>query len=205
MIYNAKMNRVQVSGLKIWRYFRNKQVDAAGFTLSEPEITVVRDLRSRDTTPRRSFYASMNELIHDFRIRQVNLSNTKLSYVQIGEDSSRRLTRFENLDVRLRDLRDRFHDRKGPSRVLYAQNFDITLQQWDYRTPDSLYWLHVNNISYNAVEKVAEVESVKLEPRYNRADFDEERNADRPLRAGVQPHPRGGHEGSKTCCSRRSS
>lgn len=175
VIYNAKMNRVQVSGLKIWRYFRNKQVDAAGFTLSEPEITVVRDLRSRDTTPRRSFYASMNELIHDFRIRQVNLSNTKLSYVQIGEDSSRRLTRFENLDVRLRDLQIDSMTEKDLSRVLYAQNFDITLQQWDYRTPDSLYWLHVNNISYNAVEKVAEVESVKLEPRYNRADFDKKK------------------------------
>ncbi|WP_346317319.1 hypothetical protein [Chitinophaga sp. YIM B06452] len=175
VIYNAKMSRVQVSGLKIWRYFMDKQVDAGIFTLSEPEITVVQDLRSRDTTPRRSFYASVNELIHDFRIRQVNLTNTRLSYVHIREDSSRKLARFDNLDVRLRDLRIDSMTEKDLSRVLYAQNFDVTLRQWDFRTPDSLYWLHVNNISYNAVERVAEVESVKLEPRYNRAGFDKQK------------------------------
>lgn len=172
MIYNAKMSRVRVSGLKIWKYFIGKEVDASGFTLQDPEITVVRDLRSRDTTPRKSFYTSINQLIHYFSIDRVDLTNTSLSYVQIREDSSRKITRLDNLTVQLRDLQIDSITEKDLSRVFYAQNFDISLEKWDYRTPDSLYWLHVSNIGYNAVQKALSVESVELEPRYNKADFD---------------------------------
>lgn len=172
MIYNAKMSHVRVSGLKIWKYFIGKEVDASGFTLEDPEITVVQDLRSRDTTPQKSFYAAMNQLIHNFSIGRIDLANTRLSYVQIREDSSRKITRLDNLSVRLRDLQIDSITEKDLSRVLYAQNFDVSLEKWDYRTPDSLYWLHVKNIAYNAVEKAVTVESVQLEPRYNKADFD---------------------------------
>ncbi|RPD40124.1 hypothetical protein [Chitinophaga barathri] len=172
VIYNTNARRVRVSGLKIWRYFIGKEVDAGAFTLTDPEITIVQDLRSRDTTPKRSFYASINEQIHNFSIGRIDLSNTRLSYIQIREDSSRKITKLENLDVQLRDLQIDSLTEKDLNRVLYAQNFDITLQKWDYRTPDSLYWLHVKNISYNAVERALEVESLELEPRYNKADFD---------------------------------
>ncbi|AWO01780.1 hypothetical protein DLD77_08770 [Chitinophaga alhagiae] len=171
-LYQASMGRVMVSRLKLWRYFLGKQVDAGAFILSDPEIIITEDRRSIDTGRQRSFYEAINKNIKSFDIGRISLQQTTLRYTRIAEDSSQQITRLNNLDVEIRGLAIDSISQKDPTRFLYARNFDINLDKWDYRTPDSLYWLYVNKISYHAIERALDVGEVRLEPRYNRAEFD---------------------------------
>lgn len=172
MLYNAKLGRVQVTGLKIWRYFLRKEVDASSFRLRDPELTVVRDLRANDTTPRRSFYESVSRSIRHFRVGEIELANTTLHFTQIREDSSRKITKLANLDVVLRNLAIDSISQNDLTRVLYAQDFTVGLRKWEYRTPDSLYWLRLTDVSFNAVSKQLTVARFELDPRYSKAQFD---------------------------------
>lgn len=172
VLYRASTSRLQISRMRLWRYFLSKQVDAGAFILSDPEITITEDRRSIDTGRQRSFYEAINKNIRSFNIGRISLQQTKLQYTQIAEDSSKQITRLSNLDVDIRGLAIDSISQKDPTRFLYARNFDINLDKWDYRTPDSLYWLYVNKISYHAIERALDVGEVRLEPRYDRAAFD---------------------------------
>lgn len=172
VLYNAKLGRIQVTGLKIWRYFLDKEVDATSFRLRDPELTIVHDMRANDTTPKRSFYETMSTNIKHFRIGEIELANTSLLFTQIRKDSSRKITKLGNLDVVLRNLAIDSITQNDLTRVLYAQDFRVDLKKWEYRTPDSLYWLRVNNISYNAVARQISIGRLELDPRYSKAQFD---------------------------------
>jgi len=175
VLVNAKMDRLQISRMKLWRYFLNKEVDAGSFALIDPELIVTEDLRSVDTTThQRSFYEAMNKNIRHFRIGRLYLDKIKLTYTQIGKDSSKVITKLEDLGVNIRGLQIDSLSQSDPTRFLYARTFDVNLEKWDYRTPDSLYWLHVRKISYHATDQALDVGEVELKPRYNRADFDKQ-------------------------------
>ncbi len=168
----TQLGQVQVTGFKIWRYFQRKEVDASSFRLRDPELTVVQDMRSIDTTPGGGFYESVSRSIRQFHIGEIELANTSFTFTQIREDSSRKITKLNNLDVVLRNLAIDSISQNDLTRVLYAQDFTVSLKKWEYRTPDSLYWLRLNDISYNAVAKQVTVAQFELDPRYTKAQFD---------------------------------
>ncbi|MRG49079.1 hypothetical protein GFS24_28475 [Chitinophaga sp. SYP-B3965] len=174
-LINAKMSRLQISRLKLWRYFLDKDVDAGAFTIIDPELIIVSDQRSVDTTThQRSFYEVVNKNINHFSISRLTLNKIKLIYTQIGKDSSKVITKLEDLDIIIRGLQIDSVSQNDPARFLYARSFDINLEKWDHRTPDSLYWLHVKKISYHAAERAMDIGEIELKPRYNRADFDKQ-------------------------------
>ncbi|MGX5818441.1 hypothetical protein ACWKWU_09610 [Chitinophaga lutea] len=172
VVYDVKAAQLSVSHMRLWQYFIRKKVDAGAFVLLEPEITVTEDRRSRDTSRQRSFYEAVQESIHSFNIGRMSLTGTTVAYTQIGEDSSRQMTRVKNLDVEVRGLEIDSISQRDPTRFLYARNFDINLDKWELRTADSLYWLRVNKISYHAIERAVDIGEVRLDPRYSIAEFD---------------------------------
>ncbi len=172
VLCHASAGRLQITRMKLWRYFIGKQVDAGAFILSDPEIFITEDRRSIDTGRQRSFYEAIHKNIASFDVARISLRQTRLHYTRIGEDSSRQITRLDNLDVEVRGLEIDSLSQHDPTRFLYARNFDINLDKWDYRLPDSLYWLHVSKISYHAIERSLDIGEVRLEPRYDRAAFD---------------------------------
>ncbi|QEH40381.1 hypothetical protein [Chitinophaga sp. XS-30] len=173
-VYNATMSHLQISGMNVLRYFLGKKVDVKAIVVKDPEITIIDDLRSVDTTPRQSLYASIHENINSFSVGRIDLADTKLTFTQIRKDSSRAITQLEGVGMNIRGVEIDSISEHDPARFLYAREFELTLDKWDYRTPDSLYWLHVNKISYNAVAREMNIGEIKLEPRYSKADFDKQ-------------------------------
>lgn len=171
-VYNATMSHLQISGMNILQYFLHKKVNAGSFVVKDPEITIIDDQRSIDTTPKESLYASLHKNFSAFSVGRIDLSDTKLTFTQIKKDSSRVITRLQGVDMKIRGMEIDSISENDPARFLYARNFDLELDKWDYRTPDSLYWLHVNKISYNAVGREMNIAEIKLTPRYNKPDFD---------------------------------
>lgn len=171
-VYNAQMSSLEISGMNIIKYFTKKRIDANVFVMKDPEITVIDDQRSIDTTPKVDLYQSISNSIRGFRVGRISLSDTKLTFTQIRKDSSKVLTQLQGVDIQLRNFQVDSISAYDPSRFFYAQNFELGLDKWDYRTPDSLYWMHVKKISYNAVDRDLKIGEMQLEPRYNKADFD---------------------------------
>ncbi len=172
LLYNARTSRLQVTRMRLWRYFLNNEVNAGGFALVDPEITVVEDQRSIDTSKPESFYEAVHKDIRRFNIDRLILAPLKLDFTQIRKDGSRAVVRLDQLDIDIRHLEIDSLSQHDPSRFLYARTFDINLDRWSCRTPDSLYELRMKDICLHAADQAVNIGEARLDPRFSREEFD---------------------------------
>lgn len=167
-VLSLKTDKLELRGVKIFRYMRKHEIAVGSLTLSNPDISMVSDANSVDTTTRKS----ISDQIKGLSVGRIDLSGISFSYINIKKDSTRVLTKFTDVDVRVRGLLVDSATQKQADRFFYAQRFDIDLKKYDFRTPDSLYWIHVKNVSYRAAQQEMSASQVTVEPRYSRAQQD---------------------------------
>ncbi|WP_295120268.1 hypothetical protein [uncultured Chitinophaga sp.] len=172
-VFSLKVPVLEVRGVKIFRYLRKHEIAIGSLVLRDPEITMVRDANSVDTSVKKGM-----DKIQGLSLGRIDLSNITFLMTDIRKDSVRVLTKYTEVDVRVRDLQIDSLSAKDPDRFFYAREFDVDLKKYDFRTPDSLYWLHVKDVKYRAAAQELSVAQAVLEPRYSRAEQDK--------RVGVQ-------------------
>ncbi|MCK7558997.1 hypothetical protein MKQ70_30075 [Chitinophaga sedimenti] len=105
-------------------------------------------------------------------VGSIDLSNITFSMTRIRKDSVRVLTKLTEVNVRVRSLQLDSLASTDPERFFYAKQFDIDLKKYDFRTPDSLYWVHIKDLKYRAASQQLTTSQIVLEPRYSRAEQD---------------------------------
>ncbi|UYQ93123.1 hypothetical protein MKQ68_23870 [Chitinophaga horti] len=166
-VFTLKVPALELRGVKILRYVRKHEIAIGSIKLNNPEVGLVQDDNSVDTTTKKG-----GKQLQGLSVGRAELLNVTFSMTRIRKDSVRVLTRFTEIDARVRDLVIDSLTQKDPERFFYAKQFDINLKKYDFRTPDSLYWLHVKNLQYQAASQQLAVEQVTLEPRYSKAEQD---------------------------------
>ncbi|RAJ03980.1 hypothetical protein LX64_02857 [Chitinophaga skermanii] len=172
LLVHLDMERLEVNHLLVWKYFMKKQAHALAFALVKPKVAVIRNDLAIDTSKHGSFYEGAKDYIRSIYIDQLLSNNIDLTYTHIREDSSKTHIKISDLSLLVKDLFVDSVTQSDPQRYLYASNFDINLAQYDYRLADSLYWIHIKDISYHAAQKNLSLGLVQFDPRYNRQQFD---------------------------------
>lgn len=171
-LYTFSADRVNLSYFKVWRYFHKKQLSASSLVLKNPSIVLEYNTRNIDTTKPRNAYQNISEKIRSISLGTLLLDNTNLKYTVVKKDSSLIFTQLNELSVHVKDFLIDSVALKDPTRFLYARNYIIDLKNYQYRTPDSLYWMHVRDVHYEAEDRSIKVGQFQVAPRYNREQFD---------------------------------
>jgi hypothetical protein len=171
-LYTVSADRVDLSYFKVWRYFFRKQLNASSLVLKNPSIVLEYNTRNVDTTKPRNAYQNISEKISSISLGTLLLDNTNLKYTVVKKDSSLIFTQLHELSVHVKDFLIDSLALQDPTRFLYARNYIIDLKNYQYRTPDSLYWMHVRDVHYSAEERSIKVGQFQVAPRYNREQFD---------------------------------
>ncbi|UPK70080.1 hypothetical protein [Chitinophaga filiformis] len=172
LIYSFTADEVSLSYFKVWRYFMKKELNAGSLVFSNPVVMLEMNLQNKDTTVRKNAYQNISSKIKSLYLGTLRLSNTNLKYTVIKKDSSLVMTHLENLRIQVKDFLIDSVALEDPTRFLYARNYEFGLEEYRYRTPDSLYWMHVKDIQYSAEEQMLRIGQFAVEPRYPRAEFD---------------------------------
>lgn len=172
LLYKVEMEHLNMHNLLLWKYFIKKQAYARSFVFYKPKIEIIQNDLAVDTSVHGTFYGTLKQYIKSIYINQVTSSKTELNYTHILGDSSRERSRISDLNFIVRDLLIDSVAESDPRRFLYATNFDINLEKYEFKPKDSLYNLHFKDITYRAAQKNLELGSVHLEPKYNIAEFD---------------------------------
>jgi hypothetical protein len=171
-LYTFSADQVNLRYFKAIRYFRHKDLSAGALELNNPSIVLELNSRNIDTTVHRNAYQNINKKINSLYIGSLLLNNINLKYTYIKKDSSLVITQLSQLQVHVKDFLIDSVALKDPTRFLYARNYEINLKDYKSRTPDSLYWMHVRDVSYSAAEQTLKVGQFSVEPRYSRQQFD---------------------------------
>jgi hypothetical protein len=171
-LYTFSADRVNLRYFKAIRYFRHKELSAGALELHNPSIVLEMNNRNVDTTVHRNAYQNINKKIHSLYLGSLLLDNINLKYTYIKKDSSLIITQLSQLKVHVKDFLIDSVALNDPTRFLYARNYEIDLKDYKYRTPDSLYWMHVRDVNYSAAEQTLKIGQFSVEPRYNKQQFD---------------------------------
>jgi hypothetical protein len=171
-LYAFSADQVNLRYFKALRYFHHKELNAGALELHNPSIILELNSRNIDTTIHKDAYQNINKKIHSLYLGSLLLDNINLKYTYIKEDSSLIITQLSQLKVHVKDFLIDSVALKDPTRFLYARNYEIDLKDYKYRTPDSLYWLHVRDVNYSAAEQTLKIGQFSVDPRYNIKQFD---------------------------------
>lgn len=171
-LYTFSADRVNLHYFKALRYFRHKELSAGALEFHNPSIVLELNSRNIDTTVHKDAYQNINKKIHSLYLGSLLLDNINLKYTYVKKDSSLIITRLSQLKVHVKDFLIDSLALNDPTRFLYAHNYEIDLKDYKYRTPDSLYWLHVRDVNYSAAEQTLTIGQFSVDPRYNTQQFD---------------------------------
>lgn len=172
LIYSFTADRVSLSYFRVWRYFMKKELNAGSLILSNPIVMLELNLQNKDTTAPKNAYQNISSKIKSLYLGTLQLNNTNLKYTVIKQDSGLIMTHLEDLRIQVKDFLIDSMALQDPTRFLYARNYEFGLKEYRYRTPDSLYWMHVKDVQYSAEEQTLRIGQFAVEPRYARAAFD---------------------------------
>lgn len=171
-LYTLSANQVDLRYFKVLRYFRHKELSAAALELHSPSIVLELNHQNIDTTKPRNAYQNISTKINSLFLGSLLLNDINLKYTIIQKDSSLTMTQLSQLRVHVKDFLIDSVAMEDPTRFLYAHNYEFDLKEYKTRTPDSLYWMHLRDIHYNAADQKLDLGQFSVEPRYSKAQFD---------------------------------
>ncbi|MBW8685769.1 AsmA family protein [Chitinophaga rhizophila] len=172
LIYSFTADRISLSYFRVWRYFMKKELSAGSLSFDNPVVLLEYNTTNKDTTAPKNAYQNISSKIKSLSLGTLRLDHTNLKYTVIKPDSGLVMTHLEDMRIQVKDFLIDSVALEDPSRFLYARNYEFGLKEYRYRTPDSLYWMHVKDVEYSAGEQTLRIGQFAVEPRYARAQFD---------------------------------
>ncbi|MBC9911324.1 hypothetical protein [Chitinophaga varians] len=169
--YLISVEKLQLRYFKPWRYFIKKELNAGALIVTGPSIVMDQNSTVRDTTRPRTAYEDISPKMKSIFIGRLQLDSTNFKYVFTRRDSSRVIHQFRNLRVGVNDFLIDSVALNDPTRYLYARNYEIGMRDYMNRTRDSLYWMYVRGIRYDAAERTLNIGQFEIQPRYDKAEF----------------------------------
>jgi len=177
-IYTISVDKLELKYFKPWRYFIGKDLSAGFLTVTSPHIIMEQNATVTDTSRPQTAYQHISEKMKSIFIGKLVLDSTDFKYVFTRKDSSRVIHQFHNLRVSINDFLIDSVALDDPTRFLYARNYEIAMKDYMNRTRDSLYWLYVRGIRYDAALRTLHIGQFEIQPRYGKVAFQQ--------RTGVQ-------------------
>ncbi len=170
-IYTISVDRLELKYFKPWRYFLGKELSAGVLTVSGPSVIMEQNATVKDTSTPRTAYQNISVKMKSIFIGKLVLDSTNFKYIFTRKDSSRVIHQFHNLRIRINDFLIDSVALNDPTRFLYARNYEIGMKDYMNRTRDSLYWMYVRGIRYDAAQRTLHIGQFELQPRYDRTAF----------------------------------
>ncbi|MGF1925136.1 MAG: hypothetical protein ACQUHE_13230, partial [Bacteroidia bacterium] len=154
-------------------YFdREAKIDLLLF--DKPTVTMVNkhfefneDLPPR---PRKSPYDYIAKLFKSLRIETVDFKDANFKYVN-NNDSVPEIDSVANLNVSLKDWLIDENSSSDTSRLYLLKDVLISVNNYSYATPDSMYYLKVDQLSFAASSGKLNIKQFEMLPRHSEADF----------------------------------
>ncbi|HEY0272050.1 MAG TPA: hypothetical protein VGC22_02645, partial [Chitinophaga sp.] len=166
-------DKLDLQGFRVWRYFRQKKVEASALLFTNPSLVVNVDTRPKDTSAPKNFYQSISQKLKEIRIGRLELLNTNMNYTFDRQDANQVRMQVANMDIRITGLLVDSVSQHDPGRYFYSRNCQVDVKNYRFRNSDSMYWMKVQELHYDAAARTLTVDSFHLDPLYDYAGFDQ--------------------------------
>lgn len=173
-LYYIKLKKLSIKNFKPLTVYFDKKVDVKLLLFDKPEIKMVNkhfDFNDdRPPRPRQSPYDYIKKLFNSIRVQTVDFRNAKFKYINnngiIPEVDS-----VNNISIKLSDWLIDSLSAEDPDRFYLLKDVSVNLNNYSFATPDSMYFLNVNQLDFKASSGRVNIKKFAMVPRHSEATF----------------------------------
>ncbi|WP_420979386.1 hypothetical protein [Chitinophaga sp. 30R24] len=180
-LYTIALDRLEIKYFKPWQLFRGKNLQMGFLKVSGSNIIMEQNATVIDTSLPQTAYQHISSKLKSIFIGHLLLDSTNFKYIFTHKDSSRVIHQFHRLNIRVNNFLIDSLSINDPSRFLYARNYELSMKDYVIRTRDSLYWVNIKDIRYDAALHTFHIGQFQVQPRYSRPDFQQKTGIQKDL------------------------
>lgn len=172
MVLQINLEEARIKGIGIFALLFSKKILVNEIVSTKADVRLSRYPKEKDTVAKAEsdpLWKSIQKTIKDVKVNRIKLEGIRLLYKN-AEGSEAAKLQFDRCDALFEDIHIDSTALTDTSRIGYVQNFSLRFNDVKFRTPDSLYKMKAEWITYNSQQRVLEVDSFKLQPTLGKED-----------------------------------
>lgn len=173
-LYYIKLKEVAIKRFRPLNIFLNRAVDVKLLLFDKPEVVMVNkhfDFNDdKPPRPNKSPYDFIKRLFNSIRVEVVDFKNARFKYVN-NNGLVPDIDSVANLNVSLRDWLIDSLSSQDTTRFYLLKDVNLNANNYSYATPDSMYYIKVDQLSFNAASGKVNIKQFGLVPRYSEGEF----------------------------------
>ncbi|MES2651587.1 MAG: hypothetical protein V4663_07600 [Bacteroidota bacterium] len=173
-LYYIALKKLTIHRFHPFAMYFDKTAKIDLLLFDKPNVTMVNKHfefnENRPPRPRKSPYDYIAKLFKSMQIEVIDFKDANFKYVN-NNDSIPEIDSVANLNVTLKDWLIDEHSSTDTSRLYLLKDILINVSNYSYATPDSMYYLKLDQLDFAASSGKLNIKQFGLVPRYSEANF----------------------------------
>lgn len=173
-LYYIKLKKISIKRFHPFNIFFNREVAVNLLLFDKPDVTMVNKQfefnENKPPRPEKSPYDFIKKLFKAIRVDVVDFKNSRFKYVN-NNGTIPEIDSVANLNVSLRDWLIDSLSAQDKSRFYLLKDVNLNVNNYSFATPDSMYHINVNQLSFNAASGIVNIKEFGLIPRFSEKEF----------------------------------
>ncbi len=163
--FELKMLKGSIKGLQVFPLIFSKKIRIDAIEVDSAAIAMCRQFKEKKKAApsEESLWRMMKPVINGIYVNEILLNKIKFSY-RHSEDKKDVSLAYQDCSVKLQHIRIDSIGAANSSRILFTEDIAIRLVGLNYFTPDSLYHLKIDSLSYSSFLKKVISKNLDLQP-----------------------------------------
>lgn len=175
-IYQVRLEKLVIRNFHLLRLLKHRKLDINELLLDNPSVLMVNRQFSfnddRKPQPKKSPYDYISAYLKEFRIKTINFKNIRFKYVNNNLDKPV-VDSVKNMNIQLKDFLVDETSAKDKTRLYLLKDIAINLNDYTFATPDSMYYIKLNQLDFAVSSGKLNIKRFALLPRYEEMKFAE--------------------------------
>lgn len=168
-VFHASFQSLQVEGINLDDVVGHKTIDFRLLHVSKPRVEVFHHKTVSEKKDTTTLYKRLMKHMKSIGVEKLVIDEGKLVYH--NPQKKNKLTRINNFDLRLNDIKIDAATQDATNRFLFAKSGVLSIHDYVTYTTNNRYMLRIKKLTVAAPEKLMTLQDLSLSSRYKRKQW----------------------------------
>jgi hypothetical protein len=174
-IYQLEVDALIIRNANAKEAVSTKKLNVKDIIIDHPKLIITNNRQAYNDTvtvarKKKTPYELIKDIFSELKINTIALKDVDFTFINESNKPSKQ-TSLRNLDITITDLLIDSLSSQDSSRVYYTKNVALNIKNYQIATPDSLYFVKVDDLNFSTNKNLLSLKNVRLEPRLSKVAF----------------------------------
>lgn len=174
-LYKLEVDALVIRDANAKEAVETKRLQIENIIIAHPQLIIINDRQPYNDTiavvkKRKNPYELIKDIFRELKINNIALNDINFTFINKNEKKEK-ITSLKNLDITVNDILIDSISILDSSRIYYTKDIQIKIKNYQIATPDSLYYVKVNNLNFSTFKNELVINKIEYTPRLNKVNF----------------------------------